>query len=129
MTWRLGARSPTAVCPGSHRLPEAPEQTIAESFRGGGQVDGELSLQAMPNNIRATCKAGSALVFDTACYHTAFPCTGPEPRRTSIIGYSVRSKAADERASTRGNESPLALLEKNGLLKRPALRQVLNVEV
>ena len=34
---------PTAVVPRSHRLPETPEQTIAQSFRGGGQLDGELS--------------------------------------------------------------------------------------
>ena len=121
---------PTAVCPGSHRLPEAPEQTIAQSFSGGGQLDGELPLEALPNNVRAACKAGSALLFDTACWHTAFPCTGSEPRRTAIIGYSVNSRAEGKRAVVDRDDadSPIAQLEKAGLLQRPSLRRVLNVE-
>ena len=99
------------------------------SVHMAGQLDGELSLMAMPNNVRATCKAGSALLFDTACYHTAFPCTGPEPRRTAILGYGVSSKAKGKRVSVTGGQSPVARLQQAGLLKRPALRQVLNVEV
>ncbi len=118
---------PTAVVPRSHRLPESPEQTVAESFTGGGQLTGELPLRAMPNNVRATCKAGSALLFDTATYHTAFPCTGSDPRRTCIIGYSVRRRS-DGPPPPPPEGGALAELDAAGLLDgRPSLRQLLHV--
>ena len=119
-----------AVCPRSHRLPEAPEQTIAESFSGGGQLDGELPLAALPNNVRATCRAGGALLFDTATWHTAFPCTGSAPRRTAIIGYQARRKrdgAPAESPAFGPSNQAIWELEEAGLLQRPALRQVLGL--
>ena len=117
---------PTAVVPRSHRLPEAPEQTVSESFTGGGQLAGELPLAAMPNNVQATCRAGSALLFNTATYHTAFPCTGSAPRRTTIIGYNVR-RHSDGPPPPLPDGGALAELDAAGLLGRPSLRQVLHV--
>jgi hypothetical protein len=62
--------------------------------------------------------------FDTATYHTAFPCTGAEPRRTAIIGWSVRRHGNGPPPEPTG---PLAELDAAGLLDRPALRKVLGV--
>ena len=97
----------------------------SQSFSGGGQLDGELPLAALPNHVRATCRAGSALLFDTATFHTAFPCTGAEPRRTAIIGWSVRRRSDGPSPAP---AAPVAALDAAGLLdRRPALRQVLGV--
>ena len=79
--------APTAVVPGSHRLPEGPEHTFVQAFRGGGILGdgvatsvnaspGEqalLELKDMPNSLRLPLRAGSAVLFDTATWHTAFP--------------------------------------------------------
>ena len=88
-------------------------------------------MAALPNNVRATCRAGGALLFDTATWHTAFPCTGSAPRRTAIIGYQAQRKRDGVAAATPAfgpSNQAVGELEEAGLLQRPALRQVLGLE-
>ena len=63
-----------------------------------------------------------APVQDTATWHTAFPCTGHNPRRTAIYGWSVRTR----HNGSAGTPTEAAReLDQSRLLKRPSLRRVL----
>ena len=95
-------QAPTTVVPGSHRLQGGgPKRTLGPGFVGQGQVeaDGNLPHAAMPHALPVTVGPGSALIFDNAIWHTAYPHTGSEPRRYFILGYqSSRARVGDPHA-------------------------------
>jgi hypothetical protein len=76
----------TCFVPGTHRLPTDPRQTFLAKF-GGGATVGELPHSAMPNMIECAVKAGTAVAFDSSTWHTSFPNTSGQPRRTTVAGY------------------------------------------
>ena len=57
----------TAVVPGSHRLQEGPQQTLAGRFFDGGERGvAKLPHTAMPNQVTVAAAPGTALLFDTS---------------------------------------------------------------
>lgn len=90
------------MVPGSHRLQgRSPKTTLGPGFVGQGQVeaDGYLPHAAMPHALPVTVGPGSALIFDNAIWHTAYPNTSSEPRRYFILGYqSSRARVGDPHA-------------------------------
>ena len=88
------------MVPGTHRLPEGPQQTLARSFNQGGRTAEELALEGvellhtnMPNHFRAAMPAGSAMFFDTSIWHTGMPNTSGQDRRGVIMGWRSPSAA------------------------------------
>ena len=83
---------PLALVPGSHQLPLGPQETLRCSFRSSMTLDADLPQSAMPNAFRFAAKAGSAVLFDLASWHTAMENVPGRPdRRTVIIGWGPRS--------------------------------------
>lgn len=79
---------PSAVVPGTHRLPETPAQVAKFGTRGGLQQDKEgLPPEAMPNYVAFAVPAGTACMMDQCIWHAALPNTSAESRRQLIIGY------------------------------------------
>jgi hypothetical protein len=89
-------QAPTTVVPGSHRLPgRGPKFTLGPKFVGQGHVEG-LPHSAMPHALPVACGPGSALIFDNAIWHTAYPNTSAQPRRYFILGYqSSKARVGD----------------------------------
>ena len=83
-------------------------------------------LEALPNNVRAACKAGSALLFDTACWHTALGNSSGNDRQNVIMGYNTVTPLRN----TGGLLSPesLSALDKLGRLEGDARRRLLGVQ-
>ena len=80
---------PLGVVPGSHNLEFGPWETLRRSFRSSMTLDAELPQDAMPNHVKFAAPAGTALLFDTACWHTAMPHTGGPARARSHCCRSV----------------------------------------
>ena len=79
---------PLAVVPGSHALPLGPLEMLRCPFRSSMTLDATLPQAAMPNHYKFAAKAGTALIFDLATWHTAMPCLPGQPdRRCAIIGW------------------------------------------
>ena len=72
----------SGLVPGSHRLPEGPEQTLHVRFRSGRNVGYNvydekcLPQSAMPNHVRFPVDAGTMVIFDNAIWHTSMPNLG-----------------------------------------------------
>ena len=60
------------VVPGSHRLPTGPWQTLRCSFKSSMTLDATFPQDAMPNHYKFAAPAGTALLFDTACWVDLF---------------------------------------------------------
>jgi hypothetical protein len=82
---------PLGVVPGSHKLASGPWETTRRGFRSSMTLDAEMPQAAMPNCVSFTGKAGTALLFDTACWHTAMPNTSGKDRRCVIMGWAMAS--------------------------------------
>ena len=78
---------PLSVVPGSHKLPFNPWETFGKSFKSSLTLDAELNPQQMPNHVKFAAPAGSALIFDTSCWHTPMPNTSGVPRRVYNCSY------------------------------------------
>ena len=59
---------PLGVVPGSHRLPTGPWETLRCSFKSSMTLDATFSQDTMPNHYKFAAPAGTALLFDTACW-------------------------------------------------------------
>ena len=105
------------LVPGSHRMPNAPQQTLERSFCGGrghyhkpqsptrpatipqgynddgspawiGEPGRDLPSVAMPNCVQCAVQAGSAVAFDISCWHVAVPnLSSSSDRVGTIVGY------------------------------------------
>ena len=104
------------LVPGSHRLPNAPQQTLERSFCGGrghyhkpqsptrpatipqgynddgspawiGEPGRDLPSVAMPNCVQCAVRAGSAVAFDISCWHVAVANLSSSDRVGTIVGY------------------------------------------
>jgi hypothetical protein len=53
-------------------------------------LDAATEQTKMPNHYKFVAKAGTALLFDTASWHTAMPCLPGSPdRRAVIMGWNA----------------------------------------
>ena len=67
--------APFSVVPGSHRWPEAPEKR-------------DEPLDAMPDHVRITGPAGSAIIWNGCIWHTAMDNTDTRARRMLLYNYT-----------------------------------------
>lgn len=81
---------PLAVVPCSHRLPCGPWETLRTSFKSSMTLDAATEQDKMRNHYKFAAPAGTALLFDTACWHTAMPnLPGSPDRRAVIMGWQA----------------------------------------
>lgn len=80
---------PLAVVPMSHRLQHGPWETLRRGFKSSMTLDAPLPQECMPNHVKFTGNAGDALLFDTACWHTAMPNVSNQNRRAVIMGWAA----------------------------------------
>ena len=59
---------PLSVVPGSHRLACGPWETLRTSFKSSMTLDAATEQTKMPNHYKFVARAGTALLFDTACW-------------------------------------------------------------
>ena len=106
---------PLSVVPGSHLLPFNPWEIFGKSFKSSLTLDAELAQEQMPvseqrgsraslfrpgpdrkvacaqNHVKFAAPAGTALLFDTSCWHTPMPNTSAAPRRVYNAGFAASS--------------------------------------
>ena len=110
----------SGLVPGSHRLPEGPEQTLNVRFRSGRNIGYDIydekcpPQSAMPNHVRFPVEAGTMVMFDNAIWHTSMPNRGG--RGGGLDGRSRCSVEIDYRSS----ESPHTGLH----ISEPILRRL-----
>ena len=97
----------TACVPGTHRLAGSPREVLARPFRFdtmGEEARAEaLPQAAMPNLVRAALKAGSAVLFDSSCWHASMPNLSGSDRCGAHFSY--RSSECYPRGEGTGLES------------------------
>ena len=118
---------PTACVPGTHRLPEGPQQTLAKTFNQGGRTAEELAAEGvglahtlMPNHFKAAMPAGTAMFFNTSIWHTGMPNTSGQDRRGVIMGW--RSSQTSKGVGCGLPRPMLEKLQAAGRLRRPTRR-------
>ena len=93
---------------------------LRTSFKSSMTLDAALPQEAMPNHYKFAARAGTALLFDTACWHTAMPnLPGSADRRAVIMGWQS-TRDANKPTLTREH---VAELEAMGRMT-PTLRKL-----
>ena len=82
---------PLGVVPMSHRLPCGPWETLRCSFKSSMTLDAQFRQDQMPNHYNFAAPAGTALLFDTACWHAAMPNTSGADRHCVIMGWQAQA--------------------------------------
>ena len=86
----MGAQ-PLSVVPRSFRLPCGPWETLRCSFKSSMTLDAQFRQDQMPNHYNFAAPAGTALLFDTACWHAAMPNTSGADRHCVIMGWQAQA--------------------------------------
>ena len=85
----------TAVVPGSHKILSHPGRVFDKVWATSRTHDTEesntISTLLMPNQVKFAVSAGTAIIFNTAIWHTALPNTSTEDRQCVIIRYHSRT--------------------------------------
>lgn len=116
---------PTALVPGSHRLRQDPIVATKRTWQSSLTLDADLPQEAMPNHVKCYGRAGTAYIFDSACWHTPMPNTSGDPRRCFRMGWRSTLLGGNSGSSPL-TEERVARLEASGRMK-PALRQMLGL--
>ena len=86
---------PLGVVPMSHRLPCGPWETLRCSFKSSMTLDAQFRQDQMPNHYNFAAPAGTALLFDTACWHAAMPNTSGADRHCVIMTWVTSAQASN----------------------------------
>ena len=99
------------MVPGSHLLSDAPAVALATPFASGYDLaaqDGTLDHSQMCNHVKIAVKAGTALLFDTAIWHTALANASDRPRCTVTLSYESSRVTSGEPAISDATAERLA---------------------
>ena len=115
----------TAVVPRTHKLRSMPHELFGA--RAFSRENGTgVNLERMPNAMPFAVPAGTACIFDTACWHTAMNNTSAVDRQSVILGYNC----VVPRRNT-GELIPPAMLERLesvGRMESETRRQILGFQ-
>ena len=102
--------------------------------RRGGSSEGRTAAEGyapsglVQNHVKFASKAGDAIIFDIATFHTGQPNTSALDRECTILMYT-NARAAASYKERRGSLSPglLERLEAAGTLSSPGRRKLLGM--
>jgi ectoine hydroxylase-related dioxygenase (phytanoyl-CoA dioxygenase family) len=99
----------TAVVPGTHRVAGSPSETFVRPEPHASGAALPFSQASMPNLVRMTVAAGTAMLFDSSIWHTAMPNTSGAARRCCHASYrSSECAGADGRTPSWGPRAGLS---------------------
>ena len=118
----------TSVVPRSHKIPQGPDVVFGE------ETLKSMDQRTMPNCLSFACSAGTAVLIDTAIWHTALENTSGQARQSIILGYNNPLRGYYDRHTTTlrntghlMSREMLMRLERMGWLRAAARRRLLGL--